>query len=227
MTKWALSLASILLLQACSDDIGKAKEILESGFKGKRTTFEYRNLEAFPGGVVCGDVLVDDPMQRSIRYRQFIVWGDHAQYRPSQEDWAIFCSQDPAAALQATFGIGPLDTQAGQLSKVRKDIRALQQPLQQYLEDNYFLPSTGQGLAALVTASKIPPRPGRFRQGGYLAELPTDPWGRPYHYERSRLGGIAHEYRIFTLGADGAAGGDGQDADVGSEHLKYLDYIVP
>lgn len=227
MTKWALALASILLLQACSDDIGKAKEVLEAGTKGKHVTFEYKNLEAFPDGAVCGDVRVDDPMQRSSRYRRFIVWENHTQDRPSQEDWAIFCSQDPAAALQASFGIGPLDTQAQQLSQIRNDIRALQQSLQGYLEDNFVLPSTGQGLAALVTASTIPPAPLRFRQGGYLAKLPTDPWGRPYRYERSGLGGVAQDYRIFTLGADGAAGGKGEDADVGSEHLKYLDYIAP
>ncbi len=44
------------------------------------------------------------------------------------------------------------------------------------------------------------------------AELPrVDPWGAPYHYERSsdRRG-----FRVWTLGADGEPGGAGNDADL-------------
>ena len=40
-----------------------------------------------------------------------------------------------------------------------------------------------------------------------------DPWGRPYEY---RFPGDHGEYDLFSLGADGALGGDGDDADITS-----------
>ena len=43
--------------------------------------------------------------------------------------------------------------------------------------------------------------------------LPTDPWGRPYIYEPPTGGGY-EGLRVFTLGADGLPGGDGEDADI-------------
>jgi general secretion pathway protein G len=54
-----------------------------------------------------------------------------------------------------------------------------------------------------------------------------DPWGRPYQYEVSGLsGGVAPQYKLYTLGADGETGGEGKNADVGHEHLKYLDHLA-
>jgi general secretion pathway protein G len=43
----------------------------------------------------------------------------------------------------------------------------------------------------------------------YLASIPDDGWGRPYHYESD--GGSV---RIWTLGRDGLPGGTGADADL-------------
>ena len=40
-----------------------------------------------------------------------------------------------------------------------------------------------------------------------------DPWGKPYQY---RLPGEHGEFDIFTLGADGAPGGEGEDGDIAS-----------
>ena len=42
--------------------------------------------------------------------------------------------------------------------------------------------------------------------------VPADPWGRPYLYEPSATGG---KPRIFSLGADDAPGGEGENADIG------------
>ena len=72
-------------------------------------------------------------------------------------------------------------------------------------------PSDEEGLEALVkkpTAGALPPnwRP-------YLDKLPADPWGRPYQFINP---GVKGEIDIFSLGADGQAGGDGKNADIGS-----------
>ena len=38
-----------------------------------------------------------------------------------------------------------------------------------------------------------------------------DPWSRPYQY---RFPGQNGEYDLFTLGADGQEGGEGEDRDI-------------
>ncbi len=224
MTKWALLLAVTFFLPACSHRTEQAQEILKSRLAEKKYV-EFQNLENFPGGVVCGEFHTNDPMRGNSRYRRFIVWGDMAEEKPSQEDWDIFCSKDPSAALFSTFGIGPVGDTGSQLPRIRGDLTLLQAALAQYLADNFFLPSTEQGLAALVSATTIRPLPMKFKPGGYLPSLPEDPWGNPYLYERSGLGGIAQKFRIYTLGADGVAGGKGKNSDVSTKHLKYLDHI--
>ena len=227
LLKRALLLALIVALPACSDRTEQAKEVLKSQLAEKKY-LDFQNLENFPGGVVCGEYRANDPVRGSGKFRRFVVWGETAEARPSQADWDIFCSRDPAAALFSVFGIGPPGDAEAQLPKILEDLKTLQAALALYLEDNFTLPSTEQGLGALVAASTIPPKPLKFRQGGYLAAVPMDPWGRPYQYERDRLsGGVAQEFRLFTLGADGAAGGTGKDADVGTGQLKYLDHIDP
>lgn len=221
--KWALTLAAIVLVTACSDGTEQAQEVLRARLAEKRYV-DYQDLQAFPNEVVCGEFSTTDPMRGSTGFRRFVVWGQQAEDRPSEEDWAIFCTDDQHSALMTTFGI---DSQDPRLPAIRADIATLELALQQYEQDNHLLPSTEQGLAALLAPSSVSPVPARFRAGGYIDQLPSDPWGGPYQYERSGLGGVAHNYRIYTLGADGAAGGSGEAADVGSDHLKYLDQIAP
>jgi len=188
----------------------------------------FESVEDFPGGAVCGNYRNNDPYRGSSRLRRFVVWGDTATERPSKQDWAIFCSEDPAAALQASYGIGPVSDEENHLAKVRNDLRQLQSALEQYQDDNFTLPTPAQGLAALVSASTTPPLPIKFRAGGYIESQPNDPWGRPYLYVKSGLGGgVAQQFKLSTLGADGAPGGTGKNADIALEHLKYLDYLIP
>lgn len=72
-------------------------------------------------------------------------------------------------------------------------------------------PSKDEGLAMLVTAP-ADERIARKWQGPYLSEgLPLDPWGNPYQYNPLTPTTVA----IFSFGADGQAGGDGVNADVG------------
>jgi len=79
--------------------------------------------------------------------------------------------------------------------------------------DNYVYPTTEQGLEALVEASSLDPEPRNFKKGGYLSELPLDPWGRPYLYLSPGENG---EVDIYSLGADGLSGGEDQNADIGN-----------
>ena len=227
MLKLVLPLAAVMLLPACSNRSEEAQETLKSHM-GDKVNLEFQNLETFTGGAVCGEFRSNDPIRGSRSYRRFIVWGQTAKEQPSRQEWAIFCTQDTAAALQANFGIGPVEDANNHLSQIRSDLKQLQSALQQYREDNSYLPTPTQGLAALVSAATTDPVPMKFRPGGYLDTLAVDPWGRPYVYGNAGLGGgVVQQFQLYTLGADGAYGGEGKNADVKLEHLKYLDYLSP
>ena len=73
--------------------------------------------------------------------------------------------------------------------------------------------SNGQGLQALVAQPTTMPLPLNWKAGGYVERLPKDPWGNAYQYLNP---GIHGEIDIFSFGADGASGGEGNDADIGS-----------
>lgn len=97
--------------------------------------------------------------------------------------------------------------------KVAADFANLASALSLYRLDNGTLPTTAQGLAALHERPRLPPQPRRFKSGGYIAELPLDPWGNAYLYLfPARSAG--KEYDLYTQGADGEPGGEGQDADI-------------
>jgi len=50
--------------------------------------------------------------------------------------------------------------------------------------------------------------------------LQKDPWGNDYQYISP---GQAGPFDIFTLGADGEAGGEGVNMDIGNWNLGELD----
>jgi general secretion pathway protein G len=56
-------------------------------------------------------------------------------------------------------------------------------------------------------------RPDRSREGGYSRRLRDDPWGNPSQYA---LPGETGRFAIFSFGADGRKGGEGDDADIGN-----------
>ena len=95
----------------------------------------------------------------------------------------------------------------------KQDIASLMQALKLYRLDNQRYPATEQGLQALVTQPTIAPLPPNWKAGGYVARLPKDPWGNPYRYLNP---GEHGELDVFSFGADGVPGGEGNDADIGS-----------
>ena len=99
------------------------------------------------------------------------------------------------------------------VQKVYADFASIGTALKLYRLDNFVYPGTDQGLAALVTPSTLPPEPRNFKRGGYLERLPVDPWGRPYLYLSP---GEHGEFDIYSLGADGIAGGENQNRDLGN-----------
>lgn len=98
----------------------------------------------------------------------------------------------------------------------KQDVASLMQALKLYRLDNQRYPSTEQGLQALAARPATAPIPPNWKAGGYLERLPKDPWSNPYQYLNPGLHG---EIDIFSFGADGALGGEGNDADIGSWNL--------
>ena len=93
----------------------------------------------------------------------------------------------------------------------KTDVNNLMQALKLYKLDNQRLPTSEQGLQALIAKPANGPIPQNWKP--YLDKLPNDPWGHPYQYLNP---GIKGETDVMSLGADGQAGGEGKNADIGS-----------
>ena len=97
------------------------------------------------------------------------------------------------------------------VTAAKTDVHNLMQALKLYRLDNQRYPTAEQGLQALLTKPTVVPIPPNWKS--YLDLLPNDPWGKPYVYLNP---GVKGEVDVMSLGADGQAGGDGKNADIGS-----------
>lgn len=90
-------------------------------------------------------------------------------------------------------------------------IDRLSSVLDLYMLDTGKYPNQQDGLDALMER----PSGAEVWNGPYLqkADSLIDPWGEPYLY---RFPGENGPYDLYSLGADGREGGDGEDADVTS-----------
>ncbi len=90
-------------------------------------------------------------------------------------------------------------------------IEELSSALDMYRLDAGRYPTTDEGLNALVEQ----PASAKYWNGPYLRKkkTPLDPWNTPYHYV---IPGQHGKFDIFSLGADNAEGGEGEDQDVRS-----------
>lgn len=85
------------------------------------------------------------------------------------------------------------------ISKAQSDIQAIASALDLYKLKAFNYPTTDEGLQALV--------------GQQLDKLPKDPWGREYFYLSPGQHG---DYDLYSYGADGKQGGEGENADINS-----------
>ena len=93
----------------------------------------------------------------------------------------------------------------------KTDVSNLMQALKLYKLDNGRFPTAEQGLAALVAKPSAEPVPPNWKKN--LDQLPKDPWGSAYVYLNP---GVKGEIDVMSFGADGLAGGEGKNADIGS-----------
>ncbi|MEY4906582.1 MAG: type secretion system protein GspG [Pseudomonadota bacterium] len=97
------------------------------------------------------------------------------------------------------------------VTAARTDVNSLMEALKRYRLDNQRYPTSEQGLQALVAKPATGPIPPNWKPT--LDKLPNDPWGRAYQFANP---GVKGPIDVFSYGADGQAGGEGKDADVGS-----------
>jgi general secretion pathway protein G len=98
--------------------------------------------------------------------------------------------------------VGNIDVAKEQ--RVDSDIEAISMQLRTYEMLNYRMPTTEQGLKALVNQPTTEPRPRRWKQ--LMKTVPVDPWGNEYVYSNPGKGGAAFE--IYSLGPDGKESDD-------------------
>jgi len=69
-------------------------------------------------------------------------------------------------------------------------------------------PTTEEGLEVLIKDPGIDKWDGPYLKKN---KIPLDPWGRPYEY---KCPGEHSEYDLYSLGADGQIGGEGENRDI-------------
>jgi general secretion pathway protein G len=94
--------------------------------------------------------------------------------------------------------------------RIEADIQAIKSQLRTYEAMNGFLPTTEQGLQALVTKPDSDPAPQRWTQ--FFEQLPKDPYGSNYIYRNPGTKN-PNGYDLFSAGPDRLA--DTADDDWG------------
>lgn len=109
------------------------------------------------------------------------------------------------AILATVVGVNVLNAFGrGNEAAAKTAIKSLSDAVIMFKLENHKLPAT---LDELVTNAK---------QRNYLdkKEVPPDPWGNKYLYQVN-----GSEFKIMSYGADGSAGGDGENADIASDDI--------
>jgi general secretion pathway protein G len=117
--------------------------------------------------------------------------------------------------ILATLIVPRLMDRPGQAKQVKGkiQIQSFETALKLYKLDNGTYPTTEQGLQALVQAPTTGTVPPKYPSGGYLekGKLPKDPWDNDYVY---LCPGMHGPFDIISYGADGIAGGEGENRDI-------------
>ena len=100
------------------------------------------------------------------------------------------------------------NVEKGRQTVAKEQITQFESVLDIYRLDVGRYPSTEEGLQAL----QVRPSGVENWDGPYLKkDVPLDPWNKPYVY---RCPGQHGDFDLLSYGADGAEGGDGDNADI-------------
>ena len=96
------------------------------------------------------------------------------------------------------------------ITTAKAQIAIFKNAIKAYKIDTDHFPDESMGLLALV---EEPADVTGWSPEGYLDKsvIPPDPWGNEYFYNYP---GEYGEFDIYTYGADGKEGGEGEDADI-------------
>jgi len=99
----------------------------------------------------------------------------------------------------------------GKQNAARAEVSSICTALDTFYSANSRYPDNEEGLAILTKVSEKQPEP-------LLKQIPRDPWGHDYQYNRP--GRDNNPYEVICFGADGRPSGTGADQDIGSWNLK-------
>ena len=113
--------------------------------------------------------------------------------------------------LGATVTLGYRQIQGNaKKDAARNQVNMLESAVNTYALSVGTVPTTQQGLTALIEAPSDLKNPAKW-QGPYLAKaLPNDPWDNPYQYEAQQ----GDQFRIWSMGPDGASGSEDDIANI-------------
>jgi len=107
-------------------------------------------------------------------------------------------------------------THDAKVARAKADLATVANQLELFKLHNERYPTTEEGLRILVEK----PREGAKNWRPYLKELKSDPWGNPYQY-RARVDENGFPtFDIWSLGKDGAEGGEGEAQDITNREEK-------
>ncbi len=98
---------------------------------------------------------------------------------------------------------------SSKVTTARAQIQMFEQAVLNFRLDTGKLPTQSQGLNILVEKDSSV----KNWKGPYIKGIPLDPWQNDYVY---RCPGQHGEFDILSYGADGQAGGDDDDSDIGN-----------
>jgi general secretion pathway protein G len=104
-------------------------------------------------------------------------------------------------------------TYDAKVSAAKADITVLGNAMTRFYYNLDRYPTMEEGFKVLLEAP--PGEEASKWRGPYIEQLRNDPWGHPYQY---RVPGTHHQttFDIWSQGADGADGGEKENADIGN-----------
>ena len=105
------------------------------------------------------------------------------------------------------------DVAESRVVMAKQDLRTFDAALVQYKNIHGAFPGTDEGLGALIEP-RLNADSNDAEFPGILRKVPVDPWGNPYQYRNPGIYQAAPE--VWSMGADGKAGGTGINTDFGN-----------